>query len=363
MSASSRIDVPESLDVRIPALVLGLAIPSVVFIVLVLCTYAWLAWRIESRPYLNRVSFRLLVYALFALLGYELTLIGGAKPGAGCKASTFAANMFLMFSAVLFFSMALNLQLVLVHGFNGNRLEKFYILAAVILTLVLNVPPLAFGALGFDTNKTCWYNSEDTHEQMRWFVGTQAFWLLAMSFGEIVCFFSLLAFMFYRQRASTRQEPEDDYLPNPTHLPAPPIVIYKTMILRIGLYPLASCILSTMGSVVDIQIILTPGDPASSGFQLRLFILDLLVYVLRPMVYGILAATDPSFLRALATIRQRPPNPTSTGHPISFDTVTLTGRETTTQSGIGEARSGIKSHDIVDKEGNIGVLEGISEQF
>jgi hypothetical protein len=73
-----------------------------------------------------------------------------------------------MFAGVMFFSMALNLQyvtdsfdgpiansrgnhnrLVLVHGVNGQQMEKYYILGAVLLTLACNVPPYAAGALGF----------------------------------------------------------------------------------------------------------------------------------------------------------------------------------------------------------------------
>jgi hypothetical protein len=51
-------------------LITGFAIPSIVFTMLILGAYAWTAWNPVSRPHLNRVSFRLLVYALVAKYFY-----------------------------------------------------------------------------------------------------------------------------------------------------------------------------------------------------------------------------------------------------------------------------------------------------
>jgi hypothetical protein len=48
------------------ALILGLGIPGTCLAFLVLCAYAYAAWHPVSKDHLNRVSFRLLVYALLA---------------------------------------------------------------------------------------------------------------------------------------------------------------------------------------------------------------------------------------------------------------------------------------------------------
>jgi len=87
---------------------------------------------------------------------------------------------------------------VLVYGVNDQK-EKHYILGAILLTLACNIPPYAAGALGFwDVNKTCWYNSSDPAVQLKWFVGTQAFWMFLMSTGEIVSFLTIVGFMIFR---------------------------------------------------------------------------------------------------------------------------------------------------------------------
>ncbi|KAJ6563489.1 hypothetical protein B0H10DRAFT_2115130 [Mycena sp. CBHHK59/15] len=72
--------------------------------------------------------------------------------------------------------------------------------------------------------------------------------------------------------------------------PKPAIVVYRGIILRIGLYPLLSCCLSFTGCIVDIWLTKNP-DPTE--LQFRLSFLDLCVFALRPTLYTLLAATDP----------------------------------------------------------------------
>ncbi|KAJ7673630.1 hypothetical protein B0H14DRAFT_3537519 [Mycena olivaceomarginata] len=65
-----------------------------------------------------------------------------------CAFLTFFANLTQMFSAGMFFCMALNLQLVIVHKVNGQKMEKFYYLGTGILAAVCSVTPLAAGVYG-----------------------------------------------------------------------------------------------------------------------------------------------------------------------------------------------------------------------
>ncbi|KAJ7267038.1 hypothetical protein B0H12DRAFT_1099286, partial [Mycena haematopus] len=315
---SPRLHTPTSFDAHISDLIMALAIPAIVFILLILGAYAWAAWNPVSRPYLNRVSFRLLVYALIAKclpnydsfhsrntdwcicsLAYAAGMISGTKlkAGSACNGSTFFYDSCLMFAGVMFFCMALNLQLVLVHGVNGTRMEKWYILGAIFLTLSCNIPPYAAGALGYwELNETCWYNSPDPKVQLAWFVGTQAFWMLLMSTCEVIIFLSIVFSPRVRAVISGAVLASPALAPNVN----PPVVLNRKMILRIGLYPLFSCFLNITGAVLDLHTVL---DTAYTEVNWRLGIVDLLIYDLRPLMYATLAATDPSFLRAWRALR------------------------------------------------------------
>ncbi|KAF7360336.1 hypothetical protein MVEN_00763100 [Mycena venus] len=296
---SPRLHTPTSFDAHIPDLIMGLAIPSIIFIMVILTAYTWTAWNPVSRPHLNRVSFRLLVYALIANLAYAAGMISGLhlKPGAACSGSTFFYNSCLMFAGVMFFCMALNLQLVLAYGVNGQKMEKYYILGAILLTLACNIPPYAAGALGFwELNQTCWYNSPDPAVQLRWFVGTQAFWMFLMSTCEVISF---LMIIFHPRVRAVMSRFNTSSIPAQSHL-NPPIVLNRKMIMRIALYPLFSCFLNFTGAILDLHTVL---DTTYTEVNWRLGIVDLLVYDLRPLMYATLAATDPSFLRALCALR------------------------------------------------------------
>ncbi|KAJ7784214.1 hypothetical protein B0H16DRAFT_1446469 [Mycena metata] len=118
------------------------------------------AWNPVSRRYLNRASFRLLIYALIAytlptdvssvLIGYSGCMICAVKlgPSPACGGTAWFANVCILFAAIMFFSIALNLQLVLVHGVNGQGMEKYYLSATAIMVLVCTIPPYAAGAFG-----------------------------------------------------------------------------------------------------------------------------------------------------------------------------------------------------------------------
>ncbi|KAJ6496428.1 hypothetical protein C8R45DRAFT_1132624 [Mycena sanguinolenta] len=95
-----------------PQVILGLIVPGVGLTTALLMLYGYAAWHPVSRRYLDRVSFRLLVYALVAHLvfGIAFTLASLiAYPGWRCDLSWFFANLSLMFSAGMFFCMALNI--------------------------------------------------------------------------------------------------------------------------------------------------------------------------------------------------------------------------------------------------------------
>ncbi|KAJ7029235.1 hypothetical protein C8F04DRAFT_1117024 [Mycena alexandri] len=325
---SPRLHTPTTFDSRVSDLVIAFAVADVVFISLILGTCVWAACNSVSRPHLNRVSFRLLVYALVSNLAYALYMMCGVKlgPGAACNGITFFGNACLMFAAVMFFCVALNLELVLVHGVNGQSMEKYYVSGAVILTLACVIPAYAAGAIGYwAANETCWFNSPDSEVQLRWWIGTQGFWMLLMSAGEVVCFLIIVGFMIMRQRLTSALSTETfTSSMGPSTLSKPPIVAYRSIILRIGLYPLVSCFFCVTGGALDLHDIL---DTTETEVNWRLNIVDLLVYSLRPMIYAALAATDPSFLRALRALRGSEPKT-----PVQVKVYVNTWRSSATSS-------------------------------
>ncbi|KAJ7861007.1 hypothetical protein B0H14DRAFT_3445734 [Mycena olivaceomarginata] len=154
---------------------LSISIPGVALSVLLLGAIAYLQWNPVSRPYLDRVSFRLLVYALvgnviFSSMVFFLTV---KKTSTTCGVLAFLGMTSPTFSAGMFCCMALNLQLVLVFGVNGNKMEKFYVFSAVLLAGACNIPTWAAGEAGwYATNSTCWLRDPTPTEQLHWLLGT-----------------------------------------------------------------------------------------------------------------------------------------------------------------------------------------------
>ncbi|KAF8181201.1 hypothetical protein K438DRAFT_1976298 [Mycena galopus ATCC 62051] len=169
--------------------IFGLAIPGVTLTaaLLTLCGYA--VCNPVSRRYLDRVSFRLLIYALVIHLvfGITTTINLMAHPsGWQCDFLSFAPGLSLIFSAGMFFCMALNLPLVLAHNVNGQKMEKYYVLVTTLVSLICNVVPYASGKLGWDaTSDTCWYRSTNPADRMRWFISPQTVWIMLSAVGAV----------------------------------------------------------------------------------------------------------------------------------------------------------------------------------
>ncbi|KAJ7758989.1 hypothetical protein DFH07DRAFT_817826 [Mycena maculata] len=287
--SNHKLHVPNSLDAHMEAVVLTFGTTGVVLPALLLLAIAYAAWNPVSRLYLNRVSFRLLVCALIANLIFAATSIPTfSGPSAGCSFMAFFGLSILMFSSCMFFCTALNLQLVLVHHLNGNSLEKFYYIGSVVVVAILNITPYAAGQFGY-YNSTCWFSDPRPDVQFHWLFWSQSMWILLMSTGEVVSFFAVVGYMY---RMHSRR-----VLSNHSTLSSrPPIVVYRTMILRIALYPLLSCCLTFTGSILDIWLTKNPVPTE---------LVYLCVFSLRPILYTLLAAADPGFLCAMRALRPR----------------------------------------------------------
>ncbi|KAJ6535618.1 hypothetical protein B0H19DRAFT_1271359 [Mycena capillaripes] len=311
--SDSKEHVPSSFDSHMRDLVLGILIPGIVLSAMVLMAFAYTASQLRSRPHLHRVSFRLLIYAMVSNFIFSVTLIPtemlitGPKSGAGCAFAAFFSLASLLFSACMYFCMALNLQLVLVHGVNGLKMEKYYVMGSSLLVAVCEITPLAAGQFG-PYGGVCWFSNPDPVLQMRWLVGSQSFWILFMAFSELVCFVILASYMIHHRISFKRiwsdisakmTASESQHV---TYTVAP-VLQFRGIILRITLYPLLSCALNFSNIILDLCIAQRLSD---TELTFRLSVLDICVVNGRPFLYAVLAATDPSFIRAVSALRQPP---------------------------------------------------------
>ncbi|KAJ7246072.1 hypothetical protein C8J57DRAFT_1523951 [Mycena rebaudengoi] len=309
--SSTKLHVPNALDAHKQDVSLAFNITGIVLTAALLLAIACTARNPVSRQHLNRVSFRLLVCALIANLIFAATSIPVfSGPSAGCSLMAFFGMSVLMLSACMFFCTALNLQLVLVYHLNGNSIEKFYYIGSVVVVAILNITPYAAGQFGHYYG-TCWFSDLRPDVQFRWLLWSQAFWILLMSSGEVLLFFMILGYMYI---ASPMHAPRlwSNHSTSSFNdsIPDPPIVMYRNIILRIGLYPLLSCCLNFTGAILDIWL---TKNPILTELQWRLSWVDFCVFSLRPILYTLLAATDPGFLRAMHALRHHSKSTPSAG--------------------------------------------------
>ncbi|KAJ6449866.1 hypothetical protein C8R45DRAFT_1114424 [Mycena sanguinolenta] len=222
----------------------------------------------------------------------------------------------LVFSAGMFFSIAINLPLVLVFNVNGRKMEKYYIIGIMLIGLVSNVVPYVSGSLRWhDINETCWYQPTDTSVLLHWLVGAQTVWILLASLGEVVAFMLIIGYL-----VAYRFIPDDIPTTYSSPRPGSTIMRFRNIILRIGLYPLASCILNISTAVIEFYLFRNHEEnhepsPQQSVQNWRLGVAGLAMYAGRPLIYGLLAATDPSFIRAFRALRH-PQNESETSSQI-----------------------------------------------
>ncbi|KAJ6589498.1 hypothetical protein B0H19DRAFT_1103970 [Mycena capillaripes] len=271
------------------------------------------------RPHLDRVSFRILVYALAANTVFGITNAIGGKftgPTWTCGLDIWLLQLTLELSSFLLFSIALNLQLVVVHQVNGQKMEKYYIWGSVILSLALTVPPYALKQYGWDPLvEDCWYSNDNPQERLGWQIGTQLFWSLLAVAGEVICTTVVVVYMVRHQlrknqllvgigsqngtSSRTRSRSGSVVAVNNkvTHANA-----YRGIIFRIIVYPIASAIFNLISVVCVIHA--TQNDGVHNWLGYRILLLSDFVYGGRSIMYALLAATDPALVRAVRAFIQ-----------------------------------------------------------
>ncbi|KAJ7049398.1 hypothetical protein C8F01DRAFT_758590 [Mycena amicta] len=180
----------------------GISIPGVCLRVVLLAAVAVLHWNSASRPHLNCVSFRLLVYALVANVIFGMVVfIPMTEHNRACPLIAFLGVTMPLFSSGMFCCMALNLQLILVWGISGSKpLGRIYLLATLFLCAACNIPPWIAGTYGwYAINGVCWLSSSTPETQLHWLLGMHSVWMLLMALTELVSFVLVLRFMVRNQ--------------------------------------------------------------------------------------------------------------------------------------------------------------------
>jgi hypothetical protein len=167
------------------------------FLILLVIAAVWI--HPKSRKHLDRVSFRLVTTALICNMFYGIfSTVGGMSKGPSktCGFSVFVLQLTLQMSTLLLYFIALNLQLILVHHMTGPRLEKLYIIASVLLSLIITIPPYANGQYGWDDlEQDCWYTSTEKKDRLAWQIATQIVWMALIVVAELFAVFSVFLYM------------------------------------------------------------------------------------------------------------------------------------------------------------------------
>ncbi|KAJ7898613.1 hypothetical protein B0H14DRAFT_3853043 [Mycena olivaceomarginata] len=272
------------------------------------------------RPHLDRVSFRILVWALAANTVFGITNAIGGKftgPTWTCGLDIWLLQLTLELSSFLLFSIALNLQLVIVHQINGKKMQRWYILGSIIISLALTVPPYALKQYGWDPLvQDCWYSNDDPKQRLAWQIGTQLFWSLLAVTGEVICTSIVVIYMVRHQLRKNRimfgngsrigtgsvTRSRSGSVVATANNQVNHANAYRGIIFRIIAYPIASAVFN-LASVVCV-IHATQNDGVHDWTGYRVLLLSDFVYGGRSIMYALLAATDPALVRAVRAFIQ-----------------------------------------------------------
>ncbi|GAW09469.1 hypothetical protein LENED_011624 [Lentinula edodes] len=250
-----------------------------------------------SRPHLNRVSFRILAFALAVNTVFGIVnAIGGSFTGPTwtCGFTIWILQVTLQLSSFLMFSIALNMQLVIVHGINGQRMEKFYMLGSIAISLGVTIPAYATKQYGWDPLVLdCWYANSQSK------IGTQLFWTLLTVLGEMTSSIVVVTYMFKNRtpgglNSSSTDQQQSSLAQNDQFLNY--ASRYKKVLARIALYPLASMIINLLSVMCVIHATVTGGEHSMNDY--RILLLSDFLYGGRAVVYALLTTADPAFLAA-----------------------------------------------------------------
>ncbi|KAI5858827.1 hypothetical protein BZA05DRAFT_440447 [Tricharina praecox] len=293
---------------------------SGLFCLVVLGIVAVLYSRQETRKALDRLSFRLLVYALVADISYIICV--KVSGGFWCVAGPWLIQFWLGVANWFILCIALNLQLVLVHSVDGLMLEKWYIIVPIALNLAISLPPLIKGKFGWDpVIGVCWLTDHSVHNRLVWQIATQLLWIVLAEVITMLCAGITIAHLYKHKFTSLKVIKRDsshqsshlsnnsngkgnaDFHANLARRTANNLTTqrgFRNVIVRISLYPIVMTIVNMIITIGDIRIS-TAGIHTSEDYYLYAVYYGL--YGARGIFYAIMAVLDPSFMRAIRIYR------------------------------------------------------------
>ncbi|KAK1222110.1 hypothetical protein PQX77_015034 [Marasmius sp. AFHP31] len=279
-----------------------------------------------SRPTLDRVSFRMFVYALCGTLADSLT-IPVSHNYASYKVCPIVGSVSIFGSHVssfLFFCIGLNLQLVMVHAVDGQKAEKYYVGGSLTLALILGISTFVSKLWTFSPMlHTCWVHSSNPTKQIAWQIANQHFWNFLVMLGELVAFISVLVYMLRlkvfdagpARGSQTRDNDHPELSASRQYQKPRGPKQYRNIVLRIALYPLLS--LTTLG-IVSIGNVYLASRGLKNRADSRVLAIRA-VQAFRGTLYTLVACLDPSLWRAFRSLYQhyRPTRARSGSNTVS----------------------------------------------
>ncbi|KAG7089125.1 hypothetical protein E1B28_010833 [Marasmius oreades] len=259
-----------------------------------------------SKQKTDRVSFRLMIYALCTSVVYSITsnVVSRVQDQTTCRVTGSSVIFGLHLSSFLFFCIGLNLQLVMIHGIDGAKAEKYYVWGSLSLAVVLGVLTYLSKQLTYDSKVGCYYYDPNPVRGFWWRMGMQNIWSFLTMAGELVTFCSVVIYMIRVKvfssgpRAATAPRSQRLSASQQYRKPLGPRQ-YRNIVLRISLYPLSSLMTSGLSAVGTIsrptQGIKTRSDwIAVSTFRAA--------FLFRGTVYALVACADPAITQGLKVL-------------------------------------------------------------
>ncbi|KAF9266742.1 hypothetical protein L218DRAFT_747261 [Marasmius fiardii PR-910] len=302
---------PSAQDVRIrDSLFDAMSYLSMISCIVIILISVLLSLHPLSKPKTDRVSFRIMVYALCGSFVYGIaTLIKYRVKGqTACRFAGSFVVFGLHLSSFLFFCIGLNLQLVMIHKVDGARAEKFYVWGSLSLATVLSVLTYLSEQLQYDpTLSVCSYYDPNPVSGLWWRMGMQYLWSFLVMAGEIVTFSSVIIYMvrvkvFESGPGGREATVQRSHALSASHQYRKPLgpKQYRNVVLRIVLYPLSSLVTS------GIMTIAATSQSPSQGMTTRSDWIAMIalrtIYMYRGTVYASVAAADPAITQGLKVL-------------------------------------------------------------
>ncbi|KAG7093461.1 hypothetical protein E1B28_007137 [Marasmius oreades] len=284
---------------------------SVASCTIIILTAILLSLHPLSKQKTDRVSFRLMLYALAGSVVYSTaTVIAIRVHGqTACRVSGSFSVFALQISSFFFFCIGLNLQLVMIYGIDGTRAEKYYFWGSLCLAIVLGVLTFESKQLVYSTTQSvCYYHDSNPVRGLWWRIWTQNLWNFATMAGEFVTFTSVVVYMIRvkvfnsgpHRGSNTTTSTQSQRISASRYYRKPfGPKQYRNVVLRIALYPLSS--LATSG-IMAIGTVYRPTKGIASSSDLKVMSALRIVYQARGAVYALVAAADPAITQGLKVL-------------------------------------------------------------